>query len=45
MKILLVIIAVLCGLALCFEFDTGTLSAWQIAGVGIIAAAAAHVVP
>ena len=45
MKIVLVIIAVLCGLALCIELDTGTLSSVQVAGVGIIAAAAAHVCP
>lgn len=45
MKIVLVIIAVLCGLALCIQLDTGSLSATQVAGAGIIAAALAHVVP
>ena len=45
MKLILVVIAVLCGLAAIFEFDTGTLSAAQVLGLGVIAAAVAHVAP
>ena len=45
MKLIAVIIAVLCGIALGIELDTGTLTTAQVAGVGIIAAAAASVVP
>ena len=45
MKLIAVIIAVLCGVALVIQLDTGTLSAVQVAGLGIISAAAASVVP
>mgnify|MGYP001565509732 CR=1 FL=1 len=45
MKLIAIVIAVFCGVTLCIELDTGTLSAMQVAGLGIIAAAAASVVP
>jgi len=46
MKIVLVVIAVLCGLALIFGASFGKLDAEPVfAGVGIIAAALATVVP
>ena len=45
MKFVLVILAVLCGIALLIELDTGTLAANQVAGIGIIFAALATVAP
>ena len=45
MKLIAVIIAVIAGVALCIELDTGTLTTAQVAGLGIIAAAAASVMP
>ena len=45
MKIVLIVLAVLLGAVLIFEIDTGSLTAMQVAGAGIICAAAAHVVP
>ena len=44
MKLIAVVIAMLCGVALGIELDTGTLTATQVAGIGIIAAAAASIV-
>lgn len=45
MNLICVLIAILCGIVLIFEFPTGSLSANQIAGIGIIFAALASVVP
>jgi hypothetical protein len=45
MRFVLVILAVLCGIALLIELDTGTLEAVQVAGIGIICAALATVAP
>ncbi len=44
LKIILVIIAVFCGLALIFQLDTGTITPIQVAGVGIICSAVASAV-
>ncbi len=41
LKILLIVIAVLCGLALIFNFDTGSLKPLAVAGIGIICSALA----
>lgn len=45
MRFVLVILAILCGVALLVKLDTGTLEATQVAGVGIILAALAVVAP
>jgi hypothetical protein len=45
MNLIFVVLAVLCGLALIFQFDTGTLEAQQVAGLGIIFAALAALSP
>lgn len=45
MKIVLIVIAVLCGAVEVFSIATGTLSPAQVLGVGVICAAAAQVVP
>ena len=45
MRYIFVILAILCGIALLIELDTGTLAAVQVAGIGIIFAALAAVAP
>lgn len=45
MKLVLVIGAVICGVVLGIHVDTGDLRPEQVAGVGIILAALAHVIP
>ncbi len=45
MKIVVVIIAVLCGAILLMQVPTGSFTGFQVAGVGIIAAAIASMVP
>ncbi len=45
MRFILVVIAVLIGIALCIKLDTGTLDASQVAGVGIICLGIAIVSP
>ena len=41
MAFLFAFIAFLCGVALVFEFDTGSLEPLQVAGIGLICAALA----
>lgn len=41
MSLILAIVAVLCGIALILELDTGTLTHVQVAGVAILCLAAA----
>lgn len=43
MSLILAIVAVLCGIALLLELDTGTLSHLQVAGIAILCLAAAIV--
>lgn len=45
MSFIALLIAVLCGIALAIELDTGTLEPFQVAGIGIIAAALVGVAP
>lgn len=45
MGYLFTIIAVLCGIVLLIEMDTGSLSQLQVAGIGLIFAALAAVSP
>lgn len=45
MKLALVVLAVVIGAVLVIEVDTGSVTALQIAGLGIICAAAAVVAP
>mgnify|MGYP001563708817 CR=1 FL=1 len=45
MNLVCVVLAVLCGLALVFEFDTGSLGSTDVAGFGIIFAAMAALAP
>lgn len=45
MSLIFLIIAVLCGIVLIVEIDTGNLTPLQVAGIGIISLAIAGVVP
>jgi hypothetical protein len=45
LRIVFVILAILCGIALVIQLDTGSLNATQVAGLGIIFAASATVAP
>ena len=45
MSLIAFIVAVLCGSALIVELDTGSLTALQTAGIGIIALAVAGLAP
>lgn len=45
MNLIFVVLAVLCGVVLLIEMDTGNLEPFQIAGLGIIFAALASLAP
>ena len=45
MSYILLFLAILCGLALIFKFDTGSIEPLQVAGVGIVLLACAVVAP
>lgn len=45
MSFIALIVAVLCGIALVIDLDTGSLDALQVAGIGIIALVVAGLAP